>query len=61
MAAAAVLIADDDPVALELLAEVLTAEGYRVRTAPGGEECLGLAAAEPFDLAIVDLRPHRRR
>jgi len=56
MAAAAVLIADDDPVALELLAEVLTAEGYRVRTAPGGEECLGLAAAEPFDLAIVDLR-----
>ncbi len=56
MAAAAVLIADDDPVALELLAEVLTAEGYRVRTARGGEECLRLAAAEPFDLAIVDLR-----
>jgi len=56
MAAAAVLIADDDPVALELLAEVLTAEGYRVRTAPGGEECLRLAEAEPFDLAIVDLR-----
>jgi len=56
MAGAAVLIADDDPVALELLAEVLTAEGYRVRTAPGGEECLRLAAAEPFDVAIVDLR-----
>ena len=59
MAPAAVLIADDDPVALELLAEVLTAEGYRVRTAPGGEECLRLAAAEPFDLAIVDLRMPR--
>ncbi|HEV8441197.1 MAG TPA: sigma-54 dependent transcriptional regulator [Methylomirabilota bacterium] len=53
---AAVLIADDDPVALELLAEVLTKEGYRVRTASGGAECLRLAASEPFDLAIVDLR-----
>jgi DNA-binding NtrC family response regulator len=53
---AALLIADDDLVALELLAEVLSAEGYRVRTAPGGKECLSLAENEPFDLAIVDLR-----
>jgi two-component system, NtrC family, response regulator AtoC len=52
----AILVADDDPVALDLLAEVLTAEGYRVRTASGGEACVALAAAEPFDLAIVDLR-----
>ncbi len=51
-----ILIADDDPVALDLLAEVLTGEGYRVRAATGGEECLRLAAGEPFDLAIVDLR-----
>ncbi|HXJ77653.1 MAG TPA: sigma-54 dependent transcriptional regulator [Candidatus Methylomirabilis sp.] len=55
-APATVLIADDDPVALDLLAEVLTSEGHRVRAATGGEECLSLAAAEPFDLAIVDLR-----
>jgi two-component system response regulator AtoC len=55
-APATVLIADDDSVALDLLAEVLTGEGYRVRAATGGEECLRLAAAEPFDLAIVDLR-----
>jgi two-component system response regulator AtoC len=53
---ASVLIADDDPVALDLLAEVLAGEGYRVRAAGGGEECLRLAEAEPFDLAIVDLR-----
>jgi len=53
---ASILIADDDPVALELLAEVLTGEGHRVRAAPGGEECLRFADAEPFDLAIVDLR-----
>jgi len=50
------LIADDDPVALDLLAEVLSREGYRVRAAASGEDCLRLAEAEPVDLAIVDLR-----
>jgi DNA-binding NtrC family response regulator len=50
------LIADDDPVARDLLAEVLSKQGYRVRAAAGGEECLRLAAAEPVDLALVDLR-----
>jgi DNA-binding NtrC family response regulator len=55
-APATVLIADDDPVALELLGEVLTSEGHRVLAAAGGEECLRLAEAEPVDLAIVDLR-----
>jgi two-component system response regulator AtoC len=55
-APAGVLVADDDPVALDLLAEVLAGEGYRVRTAHNGAECLRLAEAEPFDLAIVDLR-----
>jgi DNA-binding NtrC family response regulator len=54
--AAAVLVADDDAVARELLVEVLTREGYRVRAAAGGEECLRLAEAEPFDVALVDLR-----
>jgi two-component system response regulator AtoC len=53
---AAILIADDDPVALDLLAEVLAGEGYRVRAAAGGAECVRLAEAEPFDLALVDLR-----
>ena len=55
-APATLLIADDDPVALDLLAEVLTREGYRVRAAANGEECLHVAEAEPVDLAIVDLR-----
>jgi DNA-binding NtrC family response regulator len=50
------LVVDDDAVARDLLSEVLTREGYRVRTAPGGAECLALATAEPFDLALVDLR-----
>jgi DNA-binding NtrC family response regulator len=55
-APATLLIADDDPVALALLAEVLTGEGYVVRAASGGAACLEFAAREPFELAIVDLR-----
>ena len=54
--AATLLVADDDPVARDLLVEVLAREGYGVRTAAGGEECLRLAESEPFDLALVDLR-----
>jgi DNA-binding NtrC family response regulator len=50
------LIADDDRVALALLGEVLAGEGYVVRSAASGAECVGLAEREPFDLAIVDLR-----
>ena len=52
----AILVADDDQVARELLAEALGAEGYRVRVAGGGEECVRLAEIEPFDIALVDLR-----
>jgi len=52
----ALLVADDDRVALALLGEVLAGEGYVVRSAPSGVECLRLAEREPFDLAIVDLR-----
>jgi DNA-binding NtrC family response regulator len=52
----ALLVADDDQVARELLAEALGREGYRVRVAAGGEECLRLAEAEPFDMVLVDLR-----
>jgi two-component system, NtrC family, response regulator AtoC len=51
-----ILVADDDAVARDLLAEVLAKEGYRVRTASGGEECLDIAASEPVDLAMLDLR-----
>lgn len=50
------LIADDDAVARDLLVEVLTGEGYRVRAASGGAECVRLAEAEPVDLVLVDLR-----
>src|SRR5881409_2596457 len=55
-AAPVLLVVDDDQVARELLAETLGRESYRVRVAGGGEEALRLAAAEPFDMALVDLR-----
>jgi two-component system response regulator AtoC len=56
MAAASVLVADDDAVARDLLVEVLMREGYRVRAAAGGEEAVRLAEGEVFDLALIDLR-----
>jgi DNA-binding NtrC family response regulator len=56
MARASLLVADDDPVARDLLVEVLERDGYRVRGAGSGEECVCLARTEPFDLALVDLR-----
>jgi two-component system, NtrC family, response regulator AtoC len=55
-AAPVLLVVDDDQVARELLAETLGREGYRVRVAGGGEEAVRLAGAEPFDMALVDLR-----
>jgi two-component system, NtrC family, response regulator AtoC len=50
------LVADDDPVVRDLLAEVLRREGYHVRAVSGGEECVHCAETESFDLALVDLR-----
>ena len=50
------LVADDDEVARELLGEALGREGYRVAMVASGEECLRRAQAEPFDMALVDLR-----
>jgi DNA-binding NtrC family response regulator len=50
------LVADDDPVALDLLAEVLRAEGYAVLAAGDGAGALRLCETHPVDLAIVDLQ-----
>jgi len=56
MAAASILVADDDAVARELLVEVLVREGYQVRAAAGGAEAIRLAESEVFDVALIDLR-----
>jgi DNA-binding NtrC family response regulator len=56
MTTASILVADDDAVARDLLVEVLTREGYRVRAAAGGAEAIRAAESEVFDVALIDLR-----
>jgi len=50
------LVVDDDPVALNLLKEVLSQEGYEVSTALSGEEAIALGADRLFDVVITDVR-----
>jgi DNA-binding NtrC family response regulator len=56
MAGARILVADDDPVARDLLAEVLGHEGYVVVTAASGADAVAAAQAGPLDLALIDLQ-----
>src|SRR3972149_1324634 len=56
MAAPYLLIVDDDPVALNLLKEVLSKEGYRAATALSGEEAIDLGMHHAFDIVITDVR-----
>ena len=53
---ARILIADDDPVARELLVEVLQTEGYEAIAASGGAEAVRLAQAVRCQLALIDLK-----
>jgi CheY-like chemotaxis protein len=50
-----ILVVDDDPETVSLVAEVLEEEGFKVRRAFGGREALALAAERPPDVAIIDL------
>ena len=50
-----ILVIDDDPKAVELLAAVLEPEGFRVLRAYGGEAGIEVARAEQPDLIILDL------
>jgi CheY-like chemotaxis protein len=54
-AALDVLVVDDDPDTVSLLADVLEAEGFTVRRAFGGREALSLASERAPDVAIIDL------
>ena len=51
-----ILVADDDPVIREAVAEILEIEGYRVRTAADGVEALRLLRQELPALLILDMR-----
>jgi DNA-binding response OmpR family regulator len=48
------LVVDDDPRMSRALARLLVREGYEVRTAHSGDQCLALANSGPTDLIILD-------
>jgi CheY-like chemotaxis protein len=50
-----ILVVDDDPDILQLIAVLLRSEGYLIDTATGGEECLEQTAKNPPDLIILDI------
>ncbi|SES01360.1 ATP-binding protein [Salipaludibacillus aurantiacus] len=51
-----ILVADDEPVNLQILINYLSLEGYEVKTASSGEQALRLLEDEKdFDLVILDI------
>lgn len=50
-----ILIVDDDASVREMLARVLTEEGYRAAAIPNGEEVLETSADPRIDLVLLDL------
>lgn len=54
--APSILIVDDAPANLELLAEMLRAQGYKPLTASGGKQALQAALREPPDLILLDIQ-----
>ena len=50
-----VLVVDDDPDTVERAAEVLSIHGFRVLTAPSGEEAFRLAVTTSPDVVLSDL------
>lgn len=50
-----VLVAEDEPLAGEVLAEILSAEGHDVHLAANGRAALGLARCTGIDVLVTDL------
>jgi DNA-binding response OmpR family regulator len=50
-----ILVVDDNPYFLKLIAPALESQGYRVRTAVSGQGALRLLEEERFDLIITDM------
>lgn len=48
-------IIDDEPVIQDVLAQLLTSEGYEVEVSSSGEEALEKQATQSFDLILLDL------
>ena len=54
-AGAKVLVVDDTPANVKLLADLLAVKGFTVATAVNGEEALGKVAAETPDIVLLDV------
>ena len=50
-----VLIVDDEPLIRQVLADLLSDEGYRVASAADGREALALASEQSPDLVLSDV------
>jgi class 3 adenylate cyclase len=50
-----ILVVDDTPVNVKLLADLLGAKGYTVATAASGKEALDKIEAEPPDIVLLDV------
>jgi len=48
-------IIDDEPIIHEVLAELLSSEGYEIESSYNGEEALNKHASQSFDLILLDL------
>ncbi|MFZ2990247.1 response regulator, partial [Ideonella sp.] len=51
-----VLVADDEPVNLEIAQAMLTHAGLEVDTASDGQQVLAKAASQTYDLILMDMR-----
>lgn len=51
-----ILVVDDEPTIAQLIADVLTGDGYDVDTAPDGLAALELIGRRVYDLILSDLR-----
>ena len=54
-----ILLAEDEPVLRESLAQLLTEEGYETVQAADGQAACEFALARPFDLVLTDIRMPR--
>ncbi len=53
---ASILVVDDNPANLQLLASILRQAGYAVRVAASGDQALRSLAIKPADLLLLDIR-----
>lgn len=54
-----ILVVDDDLDTCALVVDILSDEGYLIRSCMGGEQALDLLEQEPFDLVLADIQMPR--